>query len=196
MCHQLYYKKKKSTFIYLLLCYWKEFHQSHLLIITLVYEVFLIKFVRLNLFNNMLVLFRAKFTCNSTIRYPVLRWESYKGCMWETVKNSSVCAIKSILATGTSEWLAIEDSPKCHTCEACRKLKGYDSWSTTRQKGQSGQSVILRLKLVTCPICEWVARTPCFVEKWLFTFLTFPNINALIPTKCREFSERILREKL
>ena len=46
------------------------------------------------------------------------------------MKNSSVYAIKSILAIGTSEYLATDDSPKCHTCEACKKLKGHDSWST------------------------------------------------------------------
>ena len=47
------------------------------------------------------------------------------------MKNSSVCAIKSILAIGTSEYLVTDDSPKCHTCEACKKLKGHDNWSTT-----------------------------------------------------------------
>ena len=51
--------------------------------------------VRLNLFNYVLVLFRAKFACNSTIRNPVLRWELCKGCVWESVKNwSSVCIKK------------------------------------------------------------------------------------------------------
>ena len=29
--------------------------------------------VRLNLFNHVLALFRAKFTCNLAIRYPVFR---------------------------------------------------------------------------------------------------------------------------
>ena len=33
------------------------------------------KIVRLNLFNHVLALFRAKFTCNLAIRYPVFRWE-------------------------------------------------------------------------------------------------------------------------
>ena len=31
------------------------------------------KFVRLNLFNHVLALFHAKFTCNLAIRYPILR---------------------------------------------------------------------------------------------------------------------------
>ena len=80
----------------------------------------------------MLALLRAKFVYNLTIRYPVIRWESCKGCVLESVKNSSVCVFKRILVTGSRELLATVDSPKCHTCEACRKLKGHDSWSTTR----------------------------------------------------------------
>ena len=36
---------------------------------------------------------------------------------------------------------------------------------------------------------------PCLDENWLFTFLTYTTINTLIPTKCRELLERILREK-
>ena len=151
--------------------------------------------VRLNLFNHVLALFRANFACNSAIRYFVFRWELCKDCVWEIVKNLSVCAIKSILTIGTREWLATDDSPKCHMCEACRKLKGRDSWSTTGQKGQSGQLVISRLKLATCPSREWVARTFCFVEKWLFIFLTYPIINTLTPRKFRKLLERILRDK-
>ena len=37
--------------------------------------------VRLNLFNHVLALFRAKFACNSTIRNPIFRWESCRGSM-------------------------------------------------------------------------------------------------------------------
>ena len=38
-----------------------------------------IRFVKLNLFNYVLVLFHAKFACNSAIRYPVFRLELCKG---------------------------------------------------------------------------------------------------------------------
>ena len=154
-----------------------------------------IKSVRLNLFNHVLALFCAKFVCNLAIRYPVFRWESCKGYVWESVKISNVCAFKSILATRTHEWLMTNDSPKCHTCETCRILKGPDSWSTTGQKGQSGQLVISRLKLAACPSRKWVARSLCFAEKWLFTFLTYPIINTLTLMKFRKLLERILREK-
>ena len=36
-------------------------------------------FVRLNLFNHVLALFHANFSCNLTIRYHVFRWELCKG---------------------------------------------------------------------------------------------------------------------
>ena len=83
--------------------------------------------VRLNLFNHVLALFHVKFACILAIRYPVFRWESCKSCVGESVKISSVCAFMSILATGTCYWLATNNSPKCHTCEACIKLKGHNS---------------------------------------------------------------------
>ena len=143
----------------------------------------------------MFILFRAKFICISAIRYPVFRWESCKGYVWENMKNSIMCAFKRILATGSRECLTNIDSPKCHTCKACKKLKGHNSWNTTGQKWQSGQLVISRLKLATHPSREWVTKTPCFEEKWLFTFLTYPTINTLIPMKCRELLKRILTEK-
>ena len=45
----------------------------------------------------------------------------------------------------------IGESPKWHTCEACRELKGHDSWSTIGQKVQSGLEVISRLIPVARP---------------------------------------------
>ena len=44
-------------------------------------------FVRLNLFNHVLALFRAKFTWNLAIKYSLFRWELCKGCVWESVKK-------------------------------------------------------------------------------------------------------------
>ena len=45
------------------------------------------------------------------------------------------------------------------------------------------------------PVVSELVEHPILQKKWLFTFLTYPTINTLIPTKCREFPERILREK-
>ena len=43
------------------------------------------------------------------------------------------------------------ESPKWHTCEACRELKAHDSWSIIGQKVQSGLEVISRLIPVARP---------------------------------------------
>ena len=59
--------------------------------------------------------------------------------------------------------LQVVTRQKCHTCEACRKLKGQDSWITTGQKIQSDHSIIWRLKLATHPSRESLAKAPCFV---------------------------------
>ena len=102
----------------------------------------------------MLALFRAKFACNSALRYPVFRWELYKGCVWKNVKKTQDVCIKRSLTTGKL--------PKWHTCEVCRKLKGHDSWSTTGQKVQSGLEINSRLKLVTRSSHE-AESLECFV---------------------------------
>ena len=82
--------------------------------------------IRLNLFNYLLVLFCAKFACNLAIRYPVFRWDSCKGSVWENVKKSQKCAIQGSLMTGSCDWLAIGKSLEWYTCEVCR-----GSWRVT-----------------------------------------------------------------
>ena len=68
------------------------------------------EFVKLNLFNHVLVLFRAKFACNLAIRYPVFRWDLCKGCVWESMKKTQyVCTQeepRNCLATGKSPKVA------------------------------------------------------------------------------------------
>ena len=46
--------------------------------------------------------------------------------------------------TGSRNWQIV----KVATCEACRELKGHDSWSIIGQKVQFGLIVISRLRLV------------------------------------------------
>ena len=106
-------------------------------------------YVRLNLFNHALALFRTKFSCILAIRYPVFRWELCKGCVWESVKKTQDVCIQRSLATGSRDCLATSKSPKGHTCEACRELKSHDSWSTTGQNIQSGQAVSSQFKIAT-----------------------------------------------
>ena len=66
-----------------------------------------------------------------------------------------------------------------------RELKGHASWSTTEQNFQTGKTVSSQL----------VPVASSSHQNALFAFLTHPSINILIPTKCRELLERILREK-
>ena len=84
------------------------------------------------------------------LRYPIFRWKLCKGCVWENVKKTQDVCIQRSLTTGSCDWLTIGKSPKLHTCEACRELKGHDNWSTTRQNIQFGQTIRSRLNLVTC----------------------------------------------
>ena len=86
---------------------------------------------------------------------------------------------------------------KCHTCEACRKLKGQYSWITVGQKVQSGHSVSWRLELATYLSRESLTKATCFVEKMSFYI---PSHTLLyIPMKCRklqrEFWEKNSREQ-
>ena len=57
-------------------------------------------------------------------------------------ENQVVCIQEESLI-GSHDWLATGKLSKWHMCEACRKLKGHDSWSTIGQKVLSGLEVIL-----------------------------------------------------
>ena len=46
--------------------------------------------VRLNLINQVLALFHAKFACISAIKYPIFRWKLCKSSVWEDVKKTQV----------------------------------------------------------------------------------------------------------
>ena len=81
-----------------------------------------------------------------------------------------VCALRGISRL-THEWWPAK---MWHTCRACRKLKGQDSWITIGKKVQSGHFVIWRLELTTHPSHKWLSSAPCFAKKWLFTFHLIP----------------------
>ena len=67
-----------------------------------------------------------------------------------------------------------------------------DNWITTGQRLQTDLSVIWQLELTTHPNHEWLASAPYFDFSHS---LSYPTINTLIPIKCRELLERILRDK-
>ena len=96
------------------------------------------------------------------------------------------CALKKSLATGSHDWRVAKGGTRV---KHARELKGHPSCCTTRQNFQSGQAVSSRLVPVASSSCQ----NTLFGCNWLFAFHTHPTINT--PTKCREFPERILREK-
>ena len=151
-----------------------------------------IQTVRLNLFNHVLPLFRAKFACNTTIRYLVFRWELCKGCVWESVKKFKCVSIQEVshdwISRLTRDWQLAKmphvwSMPKA---EGSWQLEHYRTKSTIWPDNYLATHLTRKTESPECPVLQ---------KKWLFTFLTYPIINTLIPTKCRELPKRILREK-
>ena len=93
--------------------------------------------VRLNLINHVLVLFRDKFACNTTLRNPVFRWESCKSSVWESVKKCSrLCS-----EAGTCGWISrearsLQAAKSCTHAEHVGELNSHASRSTTGQKSR------------------------------------------------------------
>ena len=93
----------------------------------------------------------------------------------------------------TRNWQAA----KVGTCmEHAGELKSHASYCTTGQKSQAGQAVSLQLELAT-QFSRKVKSLNHRVWEKLFFHIPFSPyyIQTLIPTKYRELSERILREK-
>ena len=113
--------------------------------------------------------------------------------VWRKLKK---CALKKNLATGSLDWLVTSKSPIWHTCEACR-----GSWRVTPAIALQDKTSSLARQLARdsnsqlVPIVSSSRQNALFGCNWLFTFLIYLTINTLIPTKCRELPERILREK-
>ena len=82
------------------------------------------------------------------------------------------------------------------------RVKHAGSWrvmlvgSLQDKNVQSNLSISWRLELATYPSHESLAKTPCFEEKWLFTFLLIPYYKYSYTHECKELPERILRETL
>ena len=90
---------------------------------------------RLNLFNHVLVLFHAKFACNSAIRYPVFRLELCKGYVWKSVKKLKCVCIRgfSRLDLANDSRLATCQMPhvwSMQEAERSRQLEHYKTKST------------------------------------------------------------------
>ena len=144
----------------------------------------------------MLALFRAKFACILTISNLVFKWESFKGSVWESVKNcSSVCK-----EAGTRGWIS-------------RVARSYEppNWSTRAKRAKSwsvAPTVHYRTKVPSWPgrlLAAWTrdsiqsrgqaARTPCLAKYDVSDSLSPYYIYTLIPMIHWELLERILWEK-
>ena len=111
-------------------------------------------------------------------------------------RKAQECEIKKSLATGSRDWLTIGKSPVWYMCKACR-----GSWrvtpvvalqdKTSSLARQLARDSNLPLILVTSSSCQ----NTLFSCNWLFAFHTHHTINTIIPMKCSELLERILREK-
>ena len=115
--------------------------------------------------------------------------------MWESVKNWSRVWKKRWLATGPRNWLTSGDSPEFVT-----HVEHAGSWrvKTTRSLQDKKYSLAILLtgywnsQLV--PVAS-DSLHPILQKNDFSHSFSYPTINTLIPTKCKEFLERILREK-
>ena len=106
--------------------------------------------VRLNLINHFVGFTPCQFACNSALRNPVFRWESYKGSVWESVKKCSRICIEA----ETRDWISRvardwQAAKWCTRVKHVEKLNRHANCSTTGQKVQTGHSVSSRLGLAT-----------------------------------------------
>ena len=93
----------------------------------------------------------------------------------------------------TRDWQAAKVGTRV---EHAGELKSHASCCITGQKSQAGQAISSRLELATQPSCEVKSPDHPVWEKLTFHIPFSPYyIQTLIPTKCRELSERNLREK-
>ena len=93
----------------------------------------------------------------------------------------------------TCDWQATKIGTRM---EHAGELKSHANCCTTGQKSQVGQAISSRLELATQPSCEVKSLDHPVWEKMTFHIPFSPYyIQTLIPTKCRELLERILREK-
>ena len=133
------------------------------------YTILDFNFVRLNLFNHVLVSFHTNFSCILASRYLVFRRESCKSCVWESVKKSQeVCNSRESrdwISQLARDWQVVRVA---HVWSMQGKLKGHASYSTTGQNFQFGQEVSSRLKLATRSSCE--VESPVCPVWWKLTF--------------------------
>ena len=130
-------------------------------------------YVRLNLINHVLALFRDKFACNTALRNLVFRWESCKYSVWESEKMLKTVQWRrdSRLDLAGGSWLTSRQ--KLHTHRACRGVEQSCQLEHYRIKIQTGHSVSSRLELAT----QSSRQPTLFWKNWLFAFYSHISIN-------------------
>ena len=78
----------------------------------------------MNLTTILWALFRAKFSCISTISNPVFRWDSYKGSEWDSVKISLRVCKKN-----RDSWLDLAGDLRLQAAKGSTRAKHARSWS-------------------------------------------------------------------
>ena len=112
------------------------------------------------------------------------------------MKNLSSLCIKKQLATGSRDWLVNGDSPKCVTC-----VEHAGSWRVKTVGSLHDKNYRLAFLLFSdwnsrlIPVMSDLPVHPILLKTDFSHFISYPTINTLIPMKCREYPERILREK-
>ena len=134
--------------------------------------------VRLNLINHFIVFISCQFSCNSALRNPVIRWESCKDNMWESVKKCS----KLCIETGTRDWILRvahdwQAAKGCTRVKHVEKLNRHANCSTTGQKVQTGHLVSSRLELATQSSRQAKSLGSSILKNWLFAFHSHTSIN-------------------
>ena len=135
-------------------------------------------YVRLNLINHVLALFRDKFACNIALKNPVFRWESCKGSVWESVKK----CLRLCSETGTRGWISgeacgLQAAKSCTRAEHARELNSHASWSTIGQKSKLAIQLARGLNSWLSQVARSSRQPTLFWKNWLFAFHFHTNIN-------------------
>ena len=107
-----------------------------------------------------------------------------------------MCAFKSILATGTRSWFTNVDLPEGSHMWSMQENEG--SWQLDHYRTKKYSLAFLLVddwNSQLIPIASHSPKPPVLQKNDLSHSFSYPTINNLIPTKCRELLEKILRDK-
>ena len=153
------------------------------------YLAIVIIYLRLNLINHFVGFIPCQFAYNSAFRNLVFRWESCKGSVWKSVKECKE-KLKSVHSSRAS-WLDLTtgELPK----EAyVWSMQG--SWRVTPAGALQDKTSRLARQLAR-DLNSWLVLVASSSSRLIVRIPYSPYYKYLIPMKCRELPERILREK-